>query len=135
MKIKAKHIIIDRAEGLTTECGPRKTFNFASANACLRRMAETAPKGGCYDKTDFKIVYEDGEEYEGRIDLQHPSYKPVETIGKHVTDFARFYGGMLKPHELPSHIDEKQYEIFLSQYKPEDVQGYRDFLEKYSLED
>lgn len=65
-------IILTRAEGLAEECDrPVRVSRWEDAAHELARMARSAPKpGGGYDKTDFLVVWEDGETYEGRYDLQ-----------------------------------------------------------------
>jgi len=90
-------------------------------------------KGG-YDKHDFWIEFDDGEIYQGRIDLHHPSYAPTERIGKHVRDFVRFYGGLLNPFQLPRHIKPKDYIRIVADSGADPVE-YRAWLDKYELND
>lgn len=133
-KIKVVKVEINRAEGPSNLCGWKTVSTLAEGNLILAVNAETAPKGGAYDKHDFILTFADGETYKGRIDVHHPSHYPVEKIGKHVIDFLRFYGGLLEDHELPSHMTPKKYREFVDRNKPEQ-QDYIDFLEKYDLAD
>ncbi len=134
MKIKAVRITLDRAEGLTSECGPKPPVTtFAEANALLRRMAHTAPpKGRGYDKTDFKIEFADGQVYEGRIDLQCDVY---ETIEEHVLQFCRFYSGRMTAAELPSHLTMDRYKMVVGRYSDSDRASAAEWLDKYQFGD
>jgi hypothetical protein len=71
-----RSVTITRAEGFEEELitrafqGPR-AWGLAATE--LRRWARTAPEGGCYDKCDFEVLWEDGTSYRGRYDLQRGS--------------------------------------------------------------
>ena len=67
-KIKVRSVEIHRAEGPSHLCITRTAGSFAEANRILRENAETAPKGGAYDKHDVTVTFEDGETYEARMD-------------------------------------------------------------------
>lgn len=91
--IKPKTITITRAEGFVDECDkPETATSWLAANAILRRWSETAPKTGGYDKCDFVIVFEDGEEYKGRYDLQHWTVETPD-IAKHVRSTISYLSG------------------------------------------
>ena len=68
--IPVKEITITRAEGLN--CGRTKKFSrFSEANGEMSSHSHTYPKMG-YDKHQVKVVWEDGTEYDFRLDAQHP---------------------------------------------------------------
>lgn len=106
-KIKVIRVELTRAEGPSDLCGTKFFNSLAEADAQLRENALTAPEGGGYDKHDFTLTFEDGETYEGRIDVVHPNNKrgtKNETIGEHVRDFLRFSSGLYTKDELPKHF-------------------------------
>jgi len=92
-KIKPKTIRLERAEGLIAECNkPVTVSSWAHANAVLFNWSRTAPKTGGYDKCDFKVVFEDGTEYEGRYDLVHYTCEHPN-LARHVRSFVRYLAG------------------------------------------
>lgn len=92
-KIQVKLITITRAEGLIEECDkPETATTFDHANGILSRWSETSPKDGSYDKCDFSVEYEDGENYTGRYDLVHWSKERAD-LAKHMLDHLTFYSG------------------------------------------
>ena len=60
--IKAIKIWLHRAEGKEDFATVEGEDVWFEAQNVLRRWGRTAPKpGGGYDKTDFKVTFEDGE--------------------------------------------------------------------------
>lgn len=134
---KAVKITIDRAEGPSNLCGP-KTFEgpnvWAQAQRCIDEICETAPKTGGYDKTDFKVIFADGEEYTGRIDLSHPSYekRDITNLADHIAQHCHFHLGLWRP----SHMSVDQYRDFLAQmrrFHPEIDADLRRFSVNYEV--
>lgn len=77
-------------------------------NAYLREIARTAPKDGSYDKTDVKLLFENGQEWDARFDIKHPSQPDNDTdLRKHVYDFLFFH---LNPEQIPwiRALDERE---------------------------
>ena len=94
-KIAPKTITITRAEGPTKECDiPRTVHTWLEANAVLFSWSRTAPEHGGYDKCDFKIVFEDGTEYDGRYDLVHHR-REHPSLGRHVRSHLYYLAGDL----------------------------------------
>ncbi|GEM_PF-1380004 len=132
VKIKPAKIILTRAEG---EIGvdsfdPTETVSFEEANLILKKWALTAPKELGYDKVDFKVIFEDGEIYEGRYDLKYKD-KTEASLENHMKDFLRFVAGL-----SPSWMSEKQYAQFLEQKEkrePGEREACLDFLKRYDL--
>lgn len=94
-KILPKSIEILWAEGAnsTYDKFPKKYNSFEAANKALLPVYKDGEKyDGGYNKTAFKIVWTDGEEYEGRLDIgKHDN--PTETknlIGEHAVEFLKF---------------------------------------------
>jgi hypothetical protein len=70
--IQVKEIKLRRGEGPPHECGVWHSFgSFFDADLKLKNWSYSAPEHGGYDKCDFRIVWEDGTEYDGRYDLKH----------------------------------------------------------------
>ena len=91
--IKPTLIEIIRAEGPTALCGKVQTAtSWHEADMILRANSATAPKGGCYDKHDFRITFADGSVYSGRYDLKHCSEESPD-LARHVRDFIRYLAG------------------------------------------
>ena len=136
-KIGIKEIVIDRAEGPCGLCGPKRAVQtFAEADAQLRESAETACEmPGTYDKHDFVITFDDGEKYEGRIDVYNPKHGKTEGLREHVVDFCRCYGGLWKDSDLPKHLTPDRYRRFLANYTDEERAAIASFLEKYAIEE
>lgn len=134
-KIKAKKVTIERVEGPICLC-QTAVFDgdecLTLANDWLHYQEETYPKDGCYDKHDFTIVFQDGEEYEGRLDCKHSSCPdPDLDVARHVREFVEFHAGM----RCPPHMTPEEYEKLL---RTLDKRGNgraesRAWLEKYEL--
>jgi hypothetical protein len=91
--IKPKLITITRAEGFVEECDkPETATSWLAADAILRRWSNTAPKTGGYDKCDFSIVFEDGQDYKGRYDLKHWEAETPD-LAHHVRSFISYLSG------------------------------------------
>lgn len=93
-KKKAVSISLRRAEGRPVKCitvtHDAKTGDvWAAARATLLGWARTAPEGGGYDKCDFWVRFEDGETYEGRLDLTRDG--DDTDVARHMTAFLECY--------------------------------------------
>lgn len=119
--LPVKYILIERAEGLHEECGkpvlilaqPMELEDmprhyrlvlgapdniWRKAQEEMRKIAHTAPKGGCYDKTDFWVEWVNGEKYQGRADIKHVSEPDNDTdLAEHMWHFVTFYAGRRRP--------------------------------------
>lgn len=108
---KAVSFWLNRAEGPITECGEVNVQSWAMANAQLSKWAETAPEpGNGYDKTDFTVTWEDGEEYSGRYDLKRHDTTYAD-LGAHIADYLRFLTG----EHCPDHMTEEKYQAYMQQ--------------------
>lgn len=122
--IPVKKIKLNRAEGPIELCrGDAKTFKtFAGVNQFIHENSPTYPKSG-YDKHDFVVTWEDGFEYNGRLDLQHsenPHYNSREnSLNLHIKDFVEF-----QANDAPAPFSDENSR-----------RGAREFLEKYALLD
>jgi hypothetical protein len=106
-----------------------------AANCLLTELAQTAPgpRGG-YDKTAFRVTWQDGETYEGRYDLHHVQCRQENPngridLGDHMRAFLAFYAGGRKP----VHMGREDYEDCLAQVGSEFSRQCRAALEKYEL--
>lgn len=132
-KIPVKTIWIRRAEGPTQDLSSSTITSFEAADSILRKMAHTAPSDGSYNKTDFKIEWQDGETYEGRYDLKRQDESRANLLGSHVQEFLSFHGGLW----CPPHLSREDYEDYLERMeRQKDApkrMDYIRFLEKYEL--
>jgi len=89
MKHKITKITIRWSEADFT--GPRDFDTIEAASAFLSSLGH--PKGGGYYKTGFEIVWENGDSYEGRIDLdgRYPDLR------EHIKRVLLFSAGAAKP--------------------------------------
>lgn len=129
--IKAVSITIERWEGTIAECSRPYTLTgedvWKQVNSMLHRWSHTAPKGGACDKTGFKVVYEDGHEYEGRYELRGDE---LPNLQNHMRTYCAFHAGQY----CPPHMTEKRYQAYLSDIvKPEARKAYQEMLEKYEI--
>ena len=89
-----------------------------------------------YDKTDFRVTWEDGETYEGRLDLKNPaSGRESDTnIAEHIRSHCIFYGGiaMTPAYRNRWHwMTEESYAEIMEHTK--DKAEYLRFLDEYQL--
>jgi hypothetical protein len=131
-KIRVEEITLRRAEGRIGKDSfdPTTVKTYEDADALLRRWAETAPSGGGYHKTDFRVLFEDGETYEGRYDLTREDATRADLRG-HMRDHVRFVAGLWR-----SHLSEDEYRGLLRQYEqtePGISARHREFLERYEF--
>ncbi|GAA0853946.1 hypothetical protein ABER99_20185 [Paenibacillus glucanolyticus] len=104
--VKVKRIVITRGEGPNHECHiPYIAKNWEDADEILKRMALTAPEIGYY-KTDFEILFTNGDTYRGTYELSYKDRLEASLYG-HVTNHCEFYGGICK--KLPDHLTDDQY--------------------------
>lgn len=131
-KVPVKAIWLRRATGPNRDLGERLVASFETADAVLRKWAETAPKGGGYDKVDFKITWEDGETYKGRYDLVREDETKAD-LARHMKEFCSFHGGLW----CPPHMKNEVYEEFIERqendpHAPKRMEFVR-FMEKYAI--
>lgn len=108
--VKVASVWIRRAEGTIRECAEGGQFfaTFKDANHELARWAQTAPEPRAYDKCDFVVTFEDGEQYEGRFDLNRDHRFGV-SLEKHMIDYLTFYAGARQPNNY----SKESYERFI----------------------
>lgn len=128
-----KEITITRAEGPIALCDKPKYFDsWQSANSWLVSQSFTFPKGGCYDKHDFKIVFNDGQDYNGRLDCKHHSEPDNDlNLFTHIKEFCEFHAG--RREILPAHITKEQYAQMINRFGAETVRAQGEFIDKYLL--
>lgn len=128
--MKIKGIVLERAEGPAKECGRRiQCDTYSHASLILGQWARTAPATGGYDKCDFWVTWEDGETYQGRVDLER-KHSTGYDLRRHMLDFLTFYTGERRPF----HLTAAQYAAALAGDplgKPEEVKA---FIAKYLTE-
>lgn len=102
--IPETHIWLARAEDEypVELCREWEFSSFLEAQGQLILNAQTAPKGGTYDKHDFKVSFANGSTYSGRYDV---SRGDTGKLWKHIYDFARWLA--VESVDLP-HIQESE---------------------------
>ena len=88
--MKVSKIIIERCEGKSVECIKLECSSYEEANRILLNWSFTAPKGGGYDKCDFQVIFEDGDDYRGRYDLKHYTDREI-SLKQHMIDVVSYY--------------------------------------------
>jgi hypothetical protein len=131
-QIPAVSITINRAEGPHDLCRKPMTFTgddcWLDAHAWLFSQGKTFPTSG-YDKHDFKVVFADGEEYEGRLDCKAPSCEdPDLNVARHMREFIEFYAGVRRP----VHFTDEQWTRHMDR-TAEDRPNYVAFLAEYAI--
>lgn len=129
--MNVKSIRLERAEGPTPLPNPVTVGSFQQASLILATWARTAPATGGYDKCDFWVTWEDGETYQGRVDLER-KHSTGYDLRRHMLDFLRFYTGERRPY----HLTPDQYKRALAYAdppgKPEEIKAY---IAKYLSEE
>ena len=130
-KVGVKSIWLKRAEGHTPLPQPVTVSSYAEATKVLQDWARTAPEAGQgYDKTDFKVTFEDGETYDGTLDLKGIDVPNNDTdVAKHIFDFMYFYTGKANP----SHMKPQAYRDYIATQGEDSKKNALDFLAKYDL--
>jgi hypothetical protein len=80
---KIVKVVLDRAEGLASECVRREISGDGIPDAVmkvLRDWGRTAPKNGGYNKTDFEVHWEGDTGYSGRYDMEFGGTEGGETF-------------------------------------------------------
>jgi hypothetical protein len=110
-----------------------KFKSYDEVNRYLRDMSYHGPSLG-YDKTDFRVTFEDGETYEGWYDLHRSGTEQENPNGRcdlldHIRAHVSFYTGDHKPEWM----EKDDYERIVGYACPNEErrQEYRIFLEKY----
>jgi hypothetical protein len=126
-KIKLKSVTFVWSESSVIEDG-HTVYSFAEADQVIKQIAAKAPNNGAYHKTSFRIEWEDGQTYEGRIDVQRKHIFGY-SLSQHVKDYAKYRAGMKKP----SNYSQEEYESLLQTFGG--IEEYKQLLECYQLED
>ena len=132
MKSAVKYVALNRAEGPSDECGVVVFFEgrkapvlegyFKKARSyrvigdgmgsevlCqLLNWGESAPDGGGYDKCDFLVMWESGESYAGRFDMQKGGKENGLNFWASLKSRLEFYALVRRP----SHFKDDQWASF-----------------------
>jgi hypothetical protein len=123
-KIQMKELVIVWSEGLIDE-----DIHFTSWQAFNNTLAEIAKENdkdgytGCYAKTKFQLVWEDGTIYTGRLDV---NTKEDNNVGQHMLEFLNFQSGKA----CPAHFTQNEYESLLTE---QDKQDATEYLNTYNI--
>ncbi len=119
-KIKLKEIKIHWAEGDNSKYDkfPKMYSTWSKSNDAIIPILKDNKSGFGYNKVKFTVFYEDGETYDGRLDVSETEDNPTKThnvIGQHIKDF------------LDYELSEK------SKSSAESKKEVKEWLEKYDL--
>lgn len=119
-KIKLKEIKIHWAEGDNSKYDkfPKMYSTWSKSNDAIIPILKDNKGDGGYNKVKFTVFYEDGETYDGRLDVSEKEDNPTKThnvIGQHIKDF------------LDYELSEK------SKSSAESKKEVKEWLEKYDL--
>lgn len=122
-KVKVKSVKIHWAEGDTSKYDnfPKTYKSFEEANKAILPVYKDFIESGSggYNKVKFTVVFNDDEDYEGRLDVSESEDNPTKVhnvIGQHIKDF------------LDYQLSEK------SRSSEESKKEIREWLDKYDLE-
>lgn len=136
--LQPKEIVIVRVEGpierVAVPAGrPVRVKSWDEANRVIKEIARTAPDDGCYDKTDFKITFEDGFVYTGRYDVTYSDVSKPEPLRMHVREFVKFLCGQYRPKHTYGE-GEASYKKLMQQYEQDGTaEEARQFLDRYDV--
>ncbi len=126
-QLRVKVIALNRWEGV---CDDAEVNSFEEADAVLRKWARTAPSAGGYDKVGFDIIYEDGNAYRGRYDLNHSDIYYANLLGAHVVSNLTWASG----RELNPRNEIEQYKKLIESRIPLEVrENAAKLLDKYEI--
>jgi len=131
-KKKIVKVIFERAEGPVKECERKEFTSLAEAQVQATRWSRTAPAPGKgYDKCDFELVFEDGNTYKGRYDLQNTGYNSDgERIFEQVVSHLSYVAGKRQPAGMSDNT--WQFEC-VDHLRTGQAQAAREFLEAYEI--
>lgn len=95
-QIEVKEILIHWAEGSTDKYDkfPKAYASFEAVNKALIPVYEDSLEfDGGYNKVKFTATFQDGETYEGRLDICEREDNPIKTgnvIGEHINNYLSF---------------------------------------------
>lgn len=114
VRVPVTKIWLNRAEGPSELC---RDWTFASwhhVDFQLGLNARTAPKGGAYDKHDFKVTWADGTTYSGRFDLEGDDPQP--SLSGHIRKYLSWIVNDPRAMQIFSPKDQEEAAGFLKIY-------------------
>ena len=135
--IKAKAVVLNRAEGFIEDLQMLVIHSSAyedvwkEVNNTLLDWSETVAGG--YDKVDFTVVYEDGETYAGRYDLEHYS-KEMPSLANHMRSLVGCWAGIIQPEWTKAPGQSHHWGNMKANFQKEGImQEAHDFLAQYEI--
>lgn len=95
--------------------------------ALIREWSKTSPDTGGYDKTDFMVIWENGESYAGRFDMQKGGTDGGETFWASLRGRVAFYACRRRP----AHFTDTNWACHC---KNAETEGYKQQMEKVLTE-
>lgn len=109
-KIEVNHIIINWSESAYLKDNS-KYFTWKELDNAIYKASCHAPNNGAYDKTSYTVVWTDGTEYSGRLDLQYKDSYKTNIIQNSIRDYLTFMNGTNKP----AHMTYQDYTLHMEQ--------------------
>jgi len=121
-------VVLIELDGVEVHESPRETVHsWEEAQHTLVLWGETAPESGQgYDKVDFRVLFTNGVDYEGRFDLQRGGRESDGSdLKRHVREFCLLRSGRWRPVGfLKDH-----FETMLKGLGPETIAFYASILD------
>lgn len=122
-KVEMEKIIILWSEAF---CEENLVFDsWQSTNKKLKEISDMTSSS--YTKTKFQVHWQDGNVYEGRLDIEANGFDT--NIGQHMIDFLKFYSGQ----HCPKGMSSGQYKQHLAIFSKKDMDDNKSYLEKYNI--
>lgn len=106
-KIAIKSVWLNRAEGPSALCGDVTIADGDIVKQVLDKLCRwgVTVHRGSYDKVDFKVEWENGDEYAGRFDMQHGGTDAGQTFWHSLKSRLELWACKIKP----SHFSEQNW--------------------------
>lgn len=119
-KVKVKDIEILWSEGDQSKFDkfPKKYKTWKAANEAIKPIALDTKEYDSYNKVKFIVTFEDGETYEGRLDVTYDRYdspfKSDNVVGNHIKEFLNYE--LDGEHSQATEETKKEIEEWLDNY-------------------
>lgn len=126
--IQMKQIKIVWHEG-TGDFDGFTTNSWSEFNETLEQIAAQHGSDYGYSKTKFELTWQDGEVYEGRLDVNTKSDK---NVGQHILEHLNFYSGQCE--DLPKHFTPETYQEYIEGCTTaKERKSYIQYMERYDI--
>ncbi len=82
IKLSIKSIFVEWSE--SNLINDETTYTIAEFMAACENAATEAPQGGGYDKTKFKVIWNDDSEAVHRVDITADEHNPLDVLAYYI---------------------------------------------------